>query len=447
MARYDDYKLKDLAKNENIVLSGNLFSDVDSIRVEYVLNNAGTVDYPKRELTYDEAYRILEFRKKYDSTSTETGGEEFGNFSVGAVSAVLVVAVLLIVKFFKYPGKWLFVPVLSVVTLLLSTLSSYVRMIIEYQSLPSGKALSINFVKIYSWIVEQSFVLGIVFAVILSLALTLLLYPITKKLNARIRKNFILTKGDRVGSYIFLISSIILFASTFLCWAMKYAFGGNPIYINDLFKVFSAFSHHFDFSRYIGALWMPLFVAAFIMMLGILLARKREKACAILSIFFPLIFISIEIIRLFAGYPRFLNIYRTGDLFVHFNSSFLHALSERGICSEVFCIVTYLLIASLYFVFVGITLLKKSEKLYCFTRGLGHLDLLLHLITLFAFDTPFSYNKNVTPLQLFRLVGFGFVKYRGVTLYIPVRIAFFLLYALLIWAVNMILAKKCDVSE
>ncbi len=447
MARYDEYKLKDLAKNTNIILSGNLFSDVDSIRAQYALDNAGTVDYPKRELSYDEAYRVLEFRKRYDSLPAETGADELVDFSVDAIFVVLIVAIILFVKFFKYPGKWLFVPVLSVVTLLFSMLSSYARMIEKYRR-PLGKELSINFVKFYSWVSEQSFISGIILTVILSLVLTLLLYPITKKLNARIRKNFILTKGDKIGSLVFLISAFALLIFSFLsCLGIIVSFG-SAFYLDDLVKVIKSVFLRWgvvanDFGKSI-ALWFTLFIAVYFLMLGIFFSRGKEKICAYLSLIFPLVFLSFEITRLFTGYPRYL--VRRREYLVQFNSIFLGALSERGIYSEGYIMVAFLLIASLYFVFAGITLLKKSRKLYCFTRGLGHLVVLVHLVNLFVVEHSFS--PKMSPWGLFYLGGFGMAIEGGrYSIYIPVRVAFFLIYVLLIWAVNMILAKKCDVNE
>lgn len=123
-----------------------------------------------------------------------------------------------------------------------------------------------------------------------------------------------------------------------------------------------------------------------------------------------------------------------------FNSIFLSALVESVYSSHTYYMVASILIATLYLVFAGITLLKKSEKLFKFTHGLGHLVVLMHLMNLFVSRYPSFQAKS--PLSLFNLGGFDFGSHYK--LFIPTRWGLFLVYVLLIWSVNVILVKKCD---
>lgn len=433
MAEYDEYKLKDLAKNMNIELSGNLFSDVDMIKAQYVLDNAGTADYPKRELSYREAYRALEFRKKYESSSAENDGDVLDDFSVGAIVTMLIVIIILIVKFFKYPGKWLFVPILSVVTLLLSPICSYVLILSRYHKFPSGKEVSVNFVKFYSSISEKSFIWGIVFAVILSLLLVLILYPMTKKINARIHQNVILAKGERLGGSIFLVSSIALIVLTICCFILMHG-GGGCEYADCLARTFNCLSVRMaNIKRDLGSLWPPLFISVYLFVIGIFSVKKKEKLSAIFYIMFPFISLGFYIICDELMHVNGQNIY-------HYNSPLLLSPLNSYDYGEYYPFVS-ITVVGLYAIFVGVTLLCKSPKVYNFTHGFGHLAILVHLITLFKVEHANS--SGMSAWGFFTLTGLELAKYGDhISLLIPLRVIFFVIYVLLIWSINMQLAKK-----
>lgn len=446
MKKYDDYKLKELAKEMDISLTGHITEDVDMVRSKYSLEKAETLECPKRELSYDEAYRILEFSKRYKSCDGEDSESSLDEVAISGILVLLAVIAICIVKFLKWPGKWLFIPTLSVITIIASFLLARWNDIFSnykgWSKLLSDKKIS-RIVNIWRQLQDVNLITAVLFIVVISLLLTFVLNIIIRKLQ---RKHAItLANRSKVGRIFLLISSCIYSIYGFLVLNKSTQGTENEWFdIRNIFYYFGFkdktllqrtvfhpvyFGENIIFKTKYSYLLIPfLCVMIFTLLFGIMF-KKREKISAIISITFP--FISYAIYLLACKWEAPSN----SQLFYNLNMILFIDISNENYW------LIFPITFAIYAIFIGITILSKKKKIYNITRGLSHLVMLLHLVALvIGRGIYIHYYEN----NCFSLMGAA-IKYNYSGIYW--RLFFFIIYAICFWSINMMLADLCKGNE
>lgn len=444
MRRLENYEIKNIANNMNVELSGNAIQDVDIIRSEFASGSGRGIVNDKNEISYNDAYRILDYMKQYKKNNGSTDFElatDSISFFLHGIFVALAVAGILLVKFLKYPGKWLFIPITAAVTVIISFLST---LFFDFNSYAWSRQDGF-FRDLARKLLDTPSALGVGIILLISLALTFLIFTLTKKQREERNARVVSKIGGKTGCYILIGAAIfIVVFSLPVLFVSRLLFGGGSYYANNFVWFWRQVFHLKEIANTVaeaaqsGVIFFICLESLLTILFAVLFLNNRKKLAALVAIVAPVLcFLFYECAGLY------------GSL----------SLLERNIIGSLFAgyrilpqEVTYLfgMIQVLCSVMIGVTILCRKKIVYGITRFLLQLVCLAHLITMLFASKSNALGQNHLLKLLYNSVGFIHIdhyKFSNTQIYINASVIIFFVFALCTWVIDMILAGECIAGD